>query len=156
MFAVAFTSHPQTSNYKLCLFSSLSTSFPCLDQFLNVSGTIFISVCVGVESDNRGWRHGWRWERCAAWLELLPGWRHDDVHRSQRQAPPPHPQNCHPPPLWTAQNISKPPTKPNQRPQKIIQKPNCFNTCLKKIYSEQMRYLYSWFQQLAYLYKCFF
>ena len=45
------------------------------------------------------------------------GWRHDDVHGSQRQSPPPR---AHPPKLPSssyklkAQNISKPPTNPNQ------------------------------------------
>ena len=65
-----------------------------------------------------GWRHGWRWERSAAWLEEGFGWRHDDVHGCAPTASLRHPEPPHPPKLpsssFKAQNISKPPTKPNQ------------------------------------------
>ena len=52
------------------------------------------------------------------------GWRHDDVHGSQRQSPPPR---AHPPKLPSssnkptkAQNISNQ-TKPNATPLKLLQ-----------------------------------
>ena len=65
------------------------------------------------------------------------GWRHDDVHGSQRQSPPPR---AHPPKLPSssnkptkAQNISNHQTKPNATPLKLLQTPNCFTWLQKEL-----------------------
>ena len=82
-----------------CLLTNLLTWTWTLDRKLWEMLSIYLSTIPAFWETGIliGWRHGWWWERCAAWLEEGSGWRHDDVHGwsggSQRQSPPPRPSH---------------------------------------------------------------
>ena len=86
-------------NHCRCLLTNLLTWTWTLDRKLWGMLSIYLSAIPAFWETRIliGWRHGWWWERCAAWLEEGSGWRHDDVHGwsggSQRQSPPPRPSH---------------------------------------------------------------
>ena len=115
-----------------------------LDQFLNVSGNIFISVFLQVEEDNR----------VAPWVAVgkmcrmtLPRVLGDVTMTSMAPSgslrhPEPTPQNCHPP-LTNRRRPKTSPTKPNQTKRNTSQtSPNSklFYMAPKRVDPEQMRY----------------